>query len=74
MANIVYVEGGHGKPTDALDNNVTDQKRHLSSHTGEKGASVADELMAMAEKNHDTEGAFSEGQYAPNDTPTFKGK
>ena len=74
MANIVYVEGGHGKPTDALDNNVTDQKKHLQATDGSKGASVAQELMMLAEKNHDQEGAFTGTKYASNDTPTFKGK
>jgi len=74
MANILNIEGGHGTPTADKDHNVTKQKAHLQSHTGEKGASIADELMTLAEKNHDSEGAFSGTKYAPNDTPTFKNK
>jgi hypothetical protein len=65
--------GMDGKPTDSLDNNVTDQKRHLTATDGSKGASVAQELMMLAEKNHDQEGAFTGTKYASNDTPTHKG-
>ncbi len=76
MANHVKIDASDVtpgiQPTNDPKHDVTGQRKHLQSTTGEKGASVAQELMELAEKSHDSEGAFSNTKYAPNDTPTFK--
>ncbi len=46
----------------STDNDATDQRKHLNAHDGTKGASVADELMALANPEHDTEAHFSSKQ------------
>ena len=63
--NIPFSKGG------SKQHDTTDQHKHLQSRTGEKGASVSQELIELANKEHDSESHFSSDSSKQN---PFKGK